>query len=67
MGNLISKQILVRDQETEGNEPDRPLTETEQSINSKNWKVAEPSAGNEKKLSSQIMKKIICLVVRKKN
>ena len=50
MGNLISKQILVRDQETdEGNEPNRSLTEAEQSTNSKNpEEVAEPSAGNEK-------------------
>ena len=50
MGNLISKQILVRDQETdEGNEPNRSLTEAEQSTNSKNpEEVAEPSAENEK-------------------
>ena len=50
MGNLISKQILVRDQETEeGNEPYRSLTEADQSTNLKNpEEVAEPSAGNEK-------------------
>ena len=50
MGNLISKQILVREKETdEGNEPNRSLTEAEQSTNSKNpEEVAEPSAENEK-------------------